>query len=109
MTKIDVFVKKVIEVPDSVTIRGTECKVEYYDDSDYGEDGDERYFYYMFYDEETRDMWEIRIYEQSLNDEVFLAAVVDNDIKESCYTVADSSPVSIAVRSLAKFLDEYGE
>ena len=104
MTTIGVFVKKEIEIPDSVTIRGTECVAEFYDDSDF--DGDENYTYYMTIDEDGVS-WEIRVYEQSMNDEVFVAAVVNNDIKESCYTAPGSSSVSIVVRSLAKFLDEY--
>ena len=99
-----VFVKKVIEIPDSVTIRGTECRAEFYDDSDF--DGNESYTYYMTIDKDGV-AWEVRIYEQSMNDEVFVAAVVNDDIKESCYTAPMDCSVSIVVRSLAKFLDEY--
>lgn len=104
MTMIDVFVKKRIEIPDSVTIRGNVCRAEFYDDSDFVGEDDERYTYFMCFDNGTVPM-EIRIYEQSMNDEVFIAAVVESDIVEDCYVPATSESVTEMVYAYARYLD----
>jgi len=112
MTIIDVYVKKEIEVPDSVTIKGVTSKVDWCGDLDFDEEY--TYSYYSCHvggdDIGVNDRdYEIRIYDQSSNGEVYIAAVVDNEIVEDCYVRADSSPVKIAIRSLEKLLNEYKE
>ena len=93
-----------IYVPDTVTIRGNVCRAEFYDDSEYGGDDRERYTYYMCFVDGIIAL-EIRIYEQSLNDEVFIAAVVENDIRETCYVPATSESVTEMVYAYERYLN----
>jgi hypothetical protein len=112
MTTIDVFVKKEIEIPDTVTIKGVTSHVDHDDGDD-----DERYAYsyYLCHIEGPADSveedryYEIRVYDQGKNDEVSIVAIVDYDIVEDCNVLAESGSVTIAIRSLEKFLDEYEE
>ena len=108
MTTIDVFVKKEIEIPDTVTIKGVTSKADWYDDVDFNEEYP--YTYYLCHvngdDISTNDVdYEIRIYDQATSGEVYIAAVEDNEIVEDCYVPATSESVTEMVYAYAHYLD----
>ena len=108
MTAIEVYVRREIEVPDTVTIKGVTSTADYYDDVDFNEE--EAYSYYLCHidgdDISTNDVdYEIRIYEQCSFDNAFIAAVVNDEIVESCYVPATSESVTEMVYAYERYLN----
>ena len=110
MTEITLYVKRLIDVPSEVSIRGkvSDCRFHRAWDDENG-----AYSYYLVTVEgdnmSVNDVdYEIRVYEDTACDNtVYVTACVDGEIIDDAFVPCDSDAVTEQIHKFAQFLTEY--